>query len=146
MSTRAERMDTDILFFKEEVDEVINEELVKKWLHQVCNHENKEIENLNYIFCTDSYLLDINKEYLKHFNYTDVITFQYHEPGESISGDIFISTDRVKENAISYNVTFEDELRRVIVHGLLHLIGYKDSDEDQKKEMRNKEDFYLKRF
>lgn len=143
MSKKAERMEAEILFFKEDVELKIDEITVREWLQKVAGQEKQEIESINFIFCTDTYLLNINKEYLKHFDYTDVITFQYHQEGEFITGDIFISVDRVRENADIYNVAFEDELNHVMVHGLLHLLGYKDSDQDQKKEMREKEDFYL---
>ena len=100
---------------------------------------------LNYIFCNDKYLLDINTRYLNHDFYTDVITFDYCL-GNNISGDIFISIERVKENSILYNVAFEEELLRVIVHGLLHLLGFMDKSKEEKKLMRDLEDSCILMF
>jgi rRNA maturation RNase YbeY len=105
--------------------------------------EGKKVGDLCFIFCMDDFLLDINKKYLKHDYYTDVITFDY-TVDSSISGDIFISIERVDENAREFGVAFEHELSRVMYHGVLHLCGYKDKSEDEEQTMREKEDFYLK--
>ena len=137
-------MESNIYFHSEEIEfNLSNETQTIKWLTQLAQTEKKEIEELNYIFCSDDYLLKVNQEHLNHDYYTDVITFDYCE-GTQISGDIFISIDRVKDNAQSFNSTFQDELNRVIAHGLLHLMGYKDKNEEDAKEMRKMEDFALK--
>jgi len=115
-----------------------SEDSLEKWLNKIASQHNAQIENINYIFCDDEYLLNINKEYLNHDYYTDIITFPYKE-GESIESDIFISIDRVKENADAHDQTFEKELLRVISHGLLHLIGFKDKDEADQEIMRQME-------
>jgi len=113
------------------------------WLTEVARKEGKTIGDISVIFCSDSYLLDINKKYLGHDYYTDIITFDYCQ-GDVLSGDLFISVDTVKDNASFYKTQFNEEIHRVVVHGLLHLIGYDDhSDEDQKL-MRFKENEYLK--
>ncbi|NTW34299.1 MAG: rRNA maturation RNase YbeY, partial [Bacteroidetes bacterium] len=100
--------------------------------------ENKNVENLSFIFCNDSFLLNLNKNYLNHNTFTDIITFDYTE-GDLISGDIFISLDRVEENAIKYKLPFNEELFRVIAHGILHLIGYADGTNAERLGMRAKE-------
>ena len=96
--------------------------------------------DLNYIFCSDDYLLEINKQYLDHDYYTDIITFDNSEEEGKIEGDIYVSVDRVKENAIEFGANFETELRRVLIHGLLHLMNYTDTSEELKAQMRAKED------
>ncbi len=115
---------------------------VSSWLESVCKEEMKEVGDINYIFCNDEYLLEINRSYLDHDYYTDVITFDYSE-GPCLSGDIFVSVDRVMENAKDFNVSFLNELCRVVVHGILHLAGYKDKLKDDEQLMRSKEDYYL---
>lgn len=115
---------------------------LRLWLNVTAKKEKQKIISVNYIFCSDKHLLSINKQYLNHNYLTDVITFQYEEDG-GISGDIFISYDRIKENAKSFKQTPTDELHRVMVHGLLHLLGYKDKNPEQQKVMKRKEDFYL---
>lgn len=112
------------------------------WIKKVVAAENHELHELNYIFCSDNYLLAINKEYLNHNTLTDIITFDYSSEN-GISGDIFISIPRVKVNARSFGVSFDSELHRVMVHGVLHLLGYKDKSVRQKSAMRRKEDAYL---
>ena len=112
------------------------------WLKAVAESEIKKLGGINIIFCSDNYILDINQRYLGHDYFTDIITFDYCE-GKILSGDLFISVDSVRENAIYYKVSFEEELFRVIVHGLLHLIGYDDHTPSQQKEMRAKENYYL---
>ena len=115
---------------------------VSSWISQVIANESFKEGDINYIFCDDSYLLDINIKYLKHNTLTDIISFDY-TLGKLISGDIFISIERVMENTFIFNNTFSDELHRVIIHGILHFCGYKDKSEDEKKNMRKKEDYYL---
>jgi probable rRNA maturation factor len=115
---------------------------LKKYIKILINTEKKKPGEISIIFCSDKYLLDINIDYLKHNNYTDIITFNYVEEN-IISGDIFISIDRVKENSIEFNTIFIKELYRVVFHGLLHLIGYNDKTAVKKEIMREKEDLYL---
>lgn len=115
------------------------------WINRVIVSEGFTVGPLDYIFCTDEYLLKINKEYLNHDTFTDIITFDYTD-GNTLSGDIFISTDRVKENAVTFNVDFENELRRVMSHGILHLVGFGDKTPEEKKAMRAKEDEKIKMF
>ena len=116
--------------------------LTSQWLKFTAESEIKRIGQVNIIFCSDNYILDINQKYLQHDYFTDIITFDYCE-GKTLSGDLFISVDTVRENAIFYGTEFDDELNRVIVHGLLHLIGYDDHSEEDQKTMRSKEDYYL---
>lgn len=133
-----------IYFFNEDVEmPIIDIEQKKHWLSQVIYKNEKQEGNINFIFCSDTYLLDINKKYLNHDYYTDVITFDYCE-STIISGDIFISTDRIKENAETFDVSFDKELSRVLVHGVLHLLGYNDKKLEEKKAMTFWEDKYLK--
>ena len=122
-----------------------DEAVLRQWLDSVARKEGKILGEINIIFCSDEYLLKMNKQYLNHDYYTDVITFDYSDD-QIISGDIFISVDRVKDNAQTYNQTFETELNRVIVHGILHLIGYKDKTDAEQKLMRQKEDYYLQKL
>jgi rRNA maturation RNase YbeY len=117
----------------------------KKWLNQVISNEDKEEGDITYIFCDDDYLLEKNIRFLNHNTLTDVITFDYCE-GNSVSGDIFISIERVKENSEVFKVDFLTELNRVMVHGLLHLLGYKDKTERESKLMRKKENYYLSKY
>jgi len=113
-----------------------------RWLKLVAESEIRRIGDISIIFCSDSYILDVNMKYLQHDYFTDIITFDYCE-GDRISGDLFISIDSVRENAIQYGAAFEEELNRVMVHGVLHLIGYDDHKKDDKKVMREKENYYL---
>jgi len=117
-------------------------ELVKPWISQVILNEKLKEGDVNYIFCNDTFLLDKNIKFLKHNTLTDIISFDY-TMGKIISGDIFISIDRVKENSKLFKNTFEDELYRVMVHGVLHYCGYKDKSPKEKTLMRSKEDYYL---
>ncbi len=123
----------------EDVDQAdINTSLIGKWISAVLlSHERLEKE-ISYIFCSDTYILDINREYLNHDYFTDIITFDYCE-GNLISGDIFISLDTVRSNAKDYNTSFTEELHRVIIHGILHLIGFKDKTLSEAQLMRQKE-------
>jgi len=114
---------------------------IKKLILSVIRKEKKKAGSIVFTFCTDAFLLALNKKFLKHHTLTDIITFQY--PGEKLSSEIFISVPRVKENAKKFNASFENELHRVMVHGILHLCGYKDKTPTAKKEMRKKEDHYL---
>ena len=116
--------------------------LNNKWLKMVAESEVKRLGDISIIFCSDPYILDINQRYLQHDYFTDIITFDYCE-GKVLSGDLFISIDTVRENAAEYGASFEGELNRVMVHGLLHLIGYDDHTPEEQKEMRGKEDYYL---
>jgi len=116
-----------------------NEEDFANWLSSVIVSENKKEGEINYIFCDDDYLHKINVEYLDHDTLTDIISFDY-TMGNEISGDIFVSVERVQDNAIDFKVSFEEELKRVLVHGLLHYCGYKDKSEEDALLMRSKED------
>lgn len=131
-----------INFYTEDANHIpLDEQETEAWLMSVVRTENKHLEEVNYILCSDSYLLKINQEYLDHDYYTDIITFPYsYQP---IKSDIYISVDRVTENAATEKVSFAQELHRVIVHGLLHMCGYDDHDSDSKIIMRQKEDQFL---
>ncbi len=113
-----------------------------RWLRLVAESEIRRMGDVSIIFCSDPYILDINLKYLQHDYFTDIITFDYCE-GDKISGDLFISVDSVRENAVQYGTEFEDELNRVMVHGILHLIGYDDHTKADQKTMREKENYYL---
>ena len=115
---------------------------LSKWIEFAIHQENKNLGELNYIFCDDDYLLDINIKQLKHNTLTDIISFDY-SLGNIISGDIFISVERVRDNAGELNIDFKDELHRVMIHGVLHYCGYKDKIVSEKQLMRSKEDYYL---
>lgn len=112
------------------------------WLKMVAENEVKKLGNICIIFCSDNYILDVNIKFLGHDYFTDIITFDYCE-GNVLSGDLFISIDSIRENAEYYKTEFSDELNRVIVHGLLHLIGYDDHTDEEQKVMREKENYYL---
>lgn len=120
-------------------------DIIRKWLYNLVEEENCGIDKIQYIFCSDDYLLEINKQYLDHDYYTDIITFPLNTNTLSIQSDIYISIDRVTENAKSYGVSTDEELHRVIAHGLLHLCGYGDASPTEKSTMRAKEDYYLSR-
>ena len=115
---------------------------IKNWLKLVAESEVYTLGNVSVIFCSDNYILDINQRFLQHDYFTDIITFDYSE-GSKISGDLFISVDSVEENSIEYGTDFENELHRVIVHGILHLIGYDDHTDEDVRIMRSKENYYL---
>jgi probable rRNA maturation factor len=116
-----------------------NENLYADWISRIILSENKKEGDINYIFCDDEYLHKINLQYLDHDDLTDIISFDY-SVGNELHGDIFISIERVKENAEDFNVSFDDELKRVMAHGVLHYAGYKDKSEDDSDLMRNKEE------
>jgi len=133
-----------IAFLTEDITFELKEKLKHKaWLKEAAKAEGFRIGELNYIFCSDVYLLDINQKYLGHDTLTDIVTFDNSEEPKMIEGDIFISIERVRENALKFD-TAASELKRVMIHGLLHLAGYKDKDKAQKELMRNKENEYLK--
>ena len=113
-----------------------------KWLRLVAESEIRKIGDISIIFCSDNYILDVNQKYLQHDYFTDIITFDYCE-GDRLSGDLFISVDSVRENAVEYGTEFSEELYRVIVHGVLHLIGYDDHNDEDIAMMRKKENYYL---
>ena len=132
-----------VSFFTEDISfNFKGKTLTRKWLTMVASSEIRKIGNISIIFCSDNYILDINQKFLQHDYFTDIITFDYCEE-DTLSGDLFISVDSVKENASFYGTEFEVELNRVIVHGLLHLIGYDDHKDQDIKMMRSKEDYYL---
>lgn len=129
-----------IHFFSEEISfNLKNKNLLRKWIKQIITSEGHQLKELNFIFCTDEYLLRINQSFLQHDDYTDVITFDNSDLFKTIIGDIFISIDRIKENAKQNNVSLLNELCRVMIHGTLHLLGYKDKSKTDKKRMTKKE-------
>ncbi|MEO0902638.1 MAG: rRNA maturation RNase YbeY [Bacteroidota bacterium] len=125
--------------------EINNKTELSDWITRIISSEGCELGQLDFVFCDDEKLLSINQEYLKHDTYTDIITFDYSE-GSVLSGDILISIDRVKENAEEFKVSFFQELLRVVSHGVLHLAGYGDKSDEEKKVMREKEDEKIKMF
>lgn len=132
-----------IQFYYEEISSPeFNASKVKHWIKSIINIHKMQTGDISFIFCSDSYLLNINREYLSHDYFTDIITFNYNE-GTKISGDIFISVDTVCKNSIEYEVTLHDELLRVMIHGILHLIGYNDSTSNESEEMRKQENIAL---
>ena len=135
-----------MISFNYEIDfELPNESQISKWLSNVILSENKKEGDINYIFCFDEYLLEINQQYLDHDTLTDIISFDYCV-GNELHGDIFISVERVRENASDFDVKFEEELLRVMAHGILHYCGYKDKSEDDEKLMRQKEEDKIQLF
>jgi probable rRNA maturation factor len=133
-----------ITFHEEDISyKLKNKTAVRKWITDTIIAEGYKLSELTYIFCTDEYLLQINQQYLDHDTYTDIITFDNSEEEEVIVGDIFISIERIRENAGKFSVTEAQELHRVLIHGALHLLGYKDKSPADKKKMTQKEDFYL---
>jgi probable rRNA maturation factor len=135
-----------IHFCTEDITFSLKEKLKHKaWLNEVAKQEGKKILELTYVFCSDEYLLQINQEYLNHDTLTDIVTFDNSEDPKKIEGDIFISIERVLENGNKLG-TSDTELERVMVHGLLHLLGYKDKKKEDKALMTQKEDFYIKQY
>jgi rRNA maturation RNase YbeY len=135
-----------MISFNYELDfKLDDEKLFSDWLSIVISSENKREGEINYIFCDDNYLVEINQQYLDHDTLTDIISFDY-SIGNELHGDVFISVERVIENAQDFKVTFEEELRRVIVHGILHYCGYKDKNKEDEKLMRQKEEEKMKMF
>lgn len=111
---------------------------IKRWIKQIVENYGYKLGEVSYVFCSDERILEVNKQYLSHDFYTDIITFDYVER-ERVSGDIFISIDRVEENAQDFNVSFQQELLRVIIHGVLHLLGFEDHSQEEQQLMRQKE-------
>ncbi len=136
---------SSVSVFYDEVDfNLPDEQVVENWIQKVMREEGKRIKNINIVFCSDESLLDLNRSYLLHDYYTDVLTFPYQK--DPIEGEIYISVDRISENAISHKKTLIEEALRVIIHGVLHLCGYDDSEEKSKAIMTGKEDHYLEKF
>lgn len=132
-----------ITFITDDIKFVLHDkEKLRKWISLCLKNQQKKMGTIAFVFCSDNYLLKINKEYLKHNTLTDIITFDYSE-GKIISGEIFISIDRVKENSKFFSDSFRNELHRIIIHGILHLCGHKDKNPSAKKEMTAREDYYL---
>lgn len=119
----------------------LSPEFFVSWLNKLCSIHNESLGDLSLIFCSDEYLLEVNKEYLNHDYYTDIITFNYNDG--DISGDLFVSIDRVRENAQTIGVSFDNELHRVVAHGVLHLLGFNDKSEEESLEMRMQESVAL---
>lgn len=133
-----------IHFFEEDIAYKLSNKIkLKQWITAAIIEEGFKLQELTYVFCSDEYLLKINQQYLDHDTYTDIITFDNTEEKGLINGDIFISIPRIKENAEKFGVAQTDELHRVIIHGALHLLGYKDKTTADKKKMTQKEDYYL---
>ena len=125
--------------------ELASQKRISLWLLAVISSEEKVLKEVSFNFCNDQELLKVNHEFLSHDNLTDIITFDYSDPS-GIMGEVLISTERVKDNALDFDQLFDVELRRVMVHGVLHLCGYKDKSDDEKILMTKKEDFYLSRY
>ena len=135
-----------MISFNYELDFKLEDETIySDWISKVISSENRDEGEINYIFCDDNYLIELNQQYLDHDTLTDVISFDYSE-GNELHGDVFISIERVRDNAADFNVAFDEELKRVLVHGVLHYCGYKDKSEDDEKLMRQKEEEKMKMF
>jgi rRNA maturation RNase YbeY len=136
--------DEKIHFFTEDTDyQLRNRKLLRQWIGRVVTAENDQYHDLNIILCSDDYLYHLNNAYLSHNYLTDVITFDFSESEHVISGDVYISIDRVRENAKKFSGSLKDELHRVIIHGILHLAGYNDKRKRDKEKMTEKENLYL---
>lgn len=131
-----------INYFFEQISPIKIDPKISIWIENLIQNEGKKTGDITYIFCDDNYLLKINQDFLIHDYYTDVITFDYVK-GKIIAGDIFVSLQRISENSHLQGETFDNEFKRVLAHGVLHLCGYKDKSEMEQKQMREKEDFYL---
>lgn len=134
-----------INYFFENIDSFQIKSNITDWLKKIIQNEGKKLGKIDYVFCDDEHLLQVNRDFLQHNYYTDIITFDYVK-GKTISGDIFVSLPRISDNASTLSQNFDEEFKRVLAHGILHLCGYKDKSEEDEKEMRNKEDFYLNLF
>lgn len=134
-----------IQFFFENIDPLEIDSRTTEWLAELITEEGKKLGKINYIFLSDERLLKVNQDFLKHDYYTDIITFDYVK-GRTISADIYVSLPRISENAMTLSKDFTSELKRVLAHGILHLCGYKDKTDEEQKEMRNKEEYYLNIF
>ncbi|CCH56311.1 protein of unknown function UPF0054 [Fibrisoma limi BUZ 3] len=136
-----------IRFFNEDIDyKLPQKQITREWLKRQAEHEGYAVGDLNYIFCSDEYVLQVNRDYLQHDYYTDIITFDQREEESKIEGDIFISVERVIDNAKQLNLPVEQEMRRVLAHGLLHLCGYGDKTDEEVQRMRTKEDEWLENW
>ena len=134
----------NILFFAEGISFTLKEKTkIRDWIKKAIEDHQKKLKSINYIFTSDNYLSNINEDYLQHNTLTDIITFNQSIAPNLIESDIYISIDRITENSKCYNLTFTEELHRVMIHGVLHLIGFNDKTEAEKKEMRKKENHYL---
>lgn len=132
-----------MISFNYEIDFVIEEEVrFLKWITNTIKEESRNEGEINYIFCSDNYLHKLNVDFLNHDTLTDIISFDY-SVGKELHGEIYISIERVQENALNFKVSFKEEIARVIIHGILHYCGYKDKSVDDKMLMRSKEDYYL---
>ncbi len=132
-----------IRFFCEEIDfSIKNPRKTASWIKESAKKEKRIASQISYIFCSNNYLFNLNQKFLGHGTFTDIVTFDYSD-GKSVSGDIYISLEMVRDNSLKYNSTFEEELRRVMIHGVLHLSGYKDKKASEKALMRKKEEAYL---
>src|SRR5699024_2909294 len=132
-----------MITYQSEIDfELENQSEVTEWIKYIIEEESLELGDLTYVFCSDAYLYDLNVEFLQHDTLTDIISFDYRV-GDLVNGEIYISIDRVKENAMDFGVSFVDELHRVIIHGVLHICGYDDLTDAEEKAMRTKEDWAL---
>lgn len=137
-------MPIPVFFFEEDIAfKPTKKTALRQWINQTIIAEGCTLSEVNYIFCSDAYLIGLNQQFLDHDTYTDIITFDNSEIKGSITGDIFISIDRIRENAQTFGVEMAHELRRVMIHGVLHLLGYKDKTKKDKALMTQKEDFYL---
>jgi len=140
------RVTERISFQTQDIDLILKEKTkVRNWIVNAIKNEGKKSGDITYIFCSDEYLLGMNQLYLQHDDYTDVITFDYTE-GDRVSGDIFISYERILDNSIQMKTTPEDELHRVMIHGVMHLCGYKDKKPNERANMTKKENQYLEMF
>lgn len=136
-----------IFFYNADVSLTMkNKRYLKSAIQNLFEIEKRRLNRLNYIFCSDNFLLEINKSYLNHNTLTDVISFHLSDKTQPLFGEIYISIDRIKENAKKYKAIYQQELLRVIIHGALHLCGYKDKSDNEKIKMRNRENFYLKKL
>lgn len=136
--------ESKIFFFLEEVNYALKKKRnIRSWIIQTAENEDYKIGTLNYIFTNDEILVQLNKEYLRHFTLTDIITFDMSESSGILSGDIYISVDRAKENAKEYKDSLTNEIKRLMIHGVLHLMGYKDKSREEREQMRAKEEYYL---
>ena len=134
----------EIFFFNEDISfQLVQSDKISSWIKEIVHSEGKSLNILNYIFCSDRFLLKINLEYLQHDSYTDILTFNQSEVEGELEGDIYISIERVKENAVLFGKSFLEELHRVMIHGALHLLGYEDKSNIQKEQMRKKEEACL---
>ena len=134
----------NILFFTEDISFTLKEKTkIRDWIKKAIEDHQKKLKSINYIFTTDNYLSNINEDYLQHNTLTDIITFNLSTAPNLIESDIYISIDRIIENSKCYSLPFTEELHRVMIHGILHLLGFNDKTEPEKKEMRKKENHYL---